>query len=289
MSRVLPIFLLLLPALAFSQLRPLPFHSAFEAACFSEISTNPSCTEAKIALFFALDETMTVDHFEGFKSQLHQFDQKAKLNKSPKRIFRRIQKEFLDDFEQTSRLADLFDQGKFNCVSGSALMAYYLEKNGFKYDVEELPHHVFLTATDGQHNFIMETTDKFGILRDTEENRLVYHKDTIDNSLIFEQIGFHDNSEERSLVVKGSIDLQQLAGLAYYNEAINHMNTATFETALDLLQKAYFLYPSIRIEKALRYSILKVLNSDKLSREQKKEYYLLMVYYDNQLSAKDRH
>ena len=289
MLRFLTISLLLIPVISGAQPRPISFHSDFEKASFEQLAETPSSATAKLRLFFAIEEKMTEERFNELHTQLLSFNQSAQLNKGPKRVFRKVQGEFLQDFKQTCSMTEMFDDGKFNCVTGSAIMGFLLELNDFEYVVNELPHHVFLTSIQGRQRFILETTNRLGLLKDTEENRLTYHMDTIDNSLIFEQIGYHDNSDELNVVVNGTIDFQQLAGLAYYNKAVHHMNLGTFEQSVNFLQKAYLLYPSTRIEKALRYSLLKILNDPTLTKAEKKEYYQLITYHGNKLSMKGHH
>lgn len=289
MRVIFHIFLLTIPVLAVAQTDHLSFHSEFEKSCFQKLESNTLQPEDKLALFFALDPKITQEAFNERILELHSFGNREQLHKRPQRIYRKIQQEFLDEFVQTCDITDLIEDKRFNCVSGSAIMAYFLESNGFNYSIEELPHHVFLTAKHGKQGFIMETTDKLGLLKDTEQNRLVYHKDTIDKSLIFEQIGYNDNSDQKTLVVRGSVTMTQLAGLAYYNKAIASMNTGDFESAVVLLQKSHRLYASERIEKALRYSVSKVLNYPHLSRDEKKPYFQLMVYFSQKMSLNDNY
>ncbi|WP_332914370.1 hypothetical protein [Algoriphagus boritolerans] len=55
------------------------------------------------------------------------------------------------------------------------------------------------------------------------------------------EIDYSDNSIFRK------VDLKQLAGLQYYNDAIVYFNSQAFGQAVDQLSKAYLLYPSDRI------------------------------------------
>ena len=147
-----------------------------------------------------------------------------------------------------------------------------------EYSIEEQPSHVFLTATQNNRKYILETTDtEYGFLRDIKNNRRYYAPDTIDDSRIFKEIGEYSHLKDGQIIVKGSVSLKELAGLNYYNSAIGYINASNFEKAVVQLQKAYYLYPSERIKEATKYCILKVMENPEVGTDLKVKYHQTLL------------
>ena len=75
----------------------------------------------------------------------------------------------------------------------------------------------------------------------------VYEKST---DQIFQEYYFYEED----------IDLQQLVGLQYYNEGIFPFHTGDFQTALSFFEKAYVLYPSLRIRFVIGQAIASLVD-----------------------------
>lgn len=275
--KLLNVILILLPLLGFSQVSELKFDSEFEKEAFYNIDRE-SNTKNTLALFLALDSNINNDNFESYYDQLLNFNLTNNLSKSPRHLFDKTQNHFFRHYNKTSRLNQLTNDSFFNCVTGSAIMSFFLELNGFDYEIEEMPYHVFVTVTNKNRKYILETTDtQYGFLPDIKPNRRLYKPDTIDNSQIFKEIGNYSHLDNGQLVIKGNVTFLELAGLNYYNSAIIHLNEKNYEKAVYQLQKAYFLYPSRRIQENLKYSILKILEDKSIQKEDKVFFYELLL------------
>lgn len=268
---------ILLPLLANAQMGDLKFNSEFEQQAFAIIDSSQQPKDI-LRLFFAADSTISEANFESTYSDILAFNEAHKLNKNPRHLFDETQNNFFTEYALNPSIANLINDSTYSCVTGSALIGFYLEINGFDYTIQEMPYHVFLTVEHRNRNYILETTDtEYGFLPDIKVNRRSYLPDTIDNSYIFKEIGDYSNLKDGQIVVKGNVTLLELAGLSYYNTAINCINSKDYTNAVYQLQKAYYLYPSLRIKEAAKYSLIQVLNDPELSKEEKIPFYEMLA------------
>ncbi|MBI1184843.1 hypothetical protein GC194_11250 [bacterium] len=269
--------LLFIPLLALGQVQEFTYNSLFEKQVFSSLSDSQDL-KTELALFFAIDSTATESVFNANYNELMAFNKARKLNKNVHRLFYETQSTYLINFVQHVAFPKIFSDSAFNCVSGSALLAFLLDYNGFSYSIEEMPYHVFVTAVNKRRKFILESTDsQYGYLPDNRQNRRIYRPDTIDNSAIFKEIGEYSKLQNGEIIVKGTVTLRELAGLNYYNDAVNLINRGKFVKAVHQLQKAYFLYPSQRVNEVTKYVLLQLLDNPNLSKEQKLPYYQMLM------------
>jgi len=85
--------------------------------------------------------------------------EKKKPNKKVRTIYTTIHDTFLDKYEIKNEFSEIFDTGKYNCVSATALFALVFEELSISYTIKELPTHVFLIAYPENEQILVETTD----------------------------------------------------------------------------------------------------------------------------------
>jgi hypothetical protein len=146
----------------------------------------------------------------------------------------------------------MLDEGKFDCVSASAALALLLDRYGFEYKVVETDYHVFIVVNYEGNDIILESTLPIGGMMTAPSEVASYlagYKVTttaqlksLNQRLGAPKIDLTDNAIFRP------VNLTQLAGLQYYNDAISHFNEQSFEKAASQLTKALKLYNSQRIE-----------------------------------------
>ncbi|MBI3141827.1 MAG: hypothetical protein HYZ16_03250 [Bacteroidetes bacterium] len=271
MSRLAHILVLLLPSW-WSQAQYVHYSSVFEQRAFENIQHDTN-SKHKLALFFAIDSSMTDSAFNHYYEALTLESQGQGFDKKPQRLFQSVQDMHLQHFDQQAVFPEIMQSQRFNCVSGTALLAFFLEQNDYQYHIEEMPFHVFLSIAHKGKEYILESTDTaVGFFKDNEANRKMYSGDTIDNSVLFQLVGAN-TGQRYGLVVKGEIDLLELAGLAYYNDAVKLINQGKWRLAARQLEKAFILYPSQRINELYKYSIIQLLNDEHLGQKAM-EYYL---------------
>lgn len=159
-------------------------------------------------------------------------------------FFRKVHRKFLKHYQRHTTLYELLEQGSYDCVTGTALYALLLDALNIPYQVHEFPYHVYLTLTTSQGDTIMiESTDpQYGFVTDPREQTQRakhYSRVATDESEEAYQYGF---------TIRESIGLTKLAGLSYFNEAVDRYNQQQFQAASDLLRRASQLYDSPRME-----------------------------------------
>lgn len=168
-----------------------------------------------------------------------------------RQIFQKTHQKLLKKYELHSTFNVMLSEGKFDCVSGSAALGLLLERYGYSFDLVETDYHVFIVVNMEDKKVVLESTLPVGGMITTPsevEKYLDAYKPAefaklkeLNQRLAGPDIDYSDNSIFRK------VNLKQLAGLQYYNDAIVHFNSQAYEQAVEQLSKAYLLYPSDRI------------------------------------------
>lgn len=168
-----------------------------------------------------------------------------------RQVFEKTHQKLLKKYEQHSTFNAMLSEGRYDCVSGSAALGLLLNRYGYDFDIIETDYHVFIVVSLEGKKVVLESTLPIGGMISTPsevEKYLDSYKakefaslKAINQSLAGPEIDYGDNSIFRK------VNLRQLAGLQYYNDAIIHFNSQSFILAVDQLSKAYTLYPSDRI------------------------------------------
>ena len=167
-------------------------------------------------------------------------------------IFEKPHRKLFKKYEQHSTFNMMLQDGKFDCVSGSAALGLLLDRYSFNYKIIETDYHVFIVVDYDEQDIIFESTLHIGgmISSPSEvEAYLAAYKPTRNSQFypLNQRLGdptqmLNDNSIFRK------VSLHELAGLQYYNDAIAHFNQQMFTVASNQLTKALVLYPSDRIK-----------------------------------------
>jgi hypothetical protein len=192
-----------------------------------------------------------------------------------KYVFYRTHREFLNKYALNSPLYKTFENGNYDCVSGTALFALILEKLNIPYKIKETKFHVYIIANFNNAFQLLETTDPYqGFLDNLDEIR-TREKEYLSQTL----------SAENLYVFKGDIfdeiTLTQLAGLEYYNQGIIYFNEKNDLKSLSCFEKALELYKSPRIEEIFKMSLQSLASQVQYSKSvglaQKYEYYSKLI------------
>lgn len=180
------------------------------------------------------------------------FDKKGTHLNVLRQVFQKSHQQLFKTYQQHSTFNDMLDEGKFDCVSASAALALLLDRYEFDYKVVETDYHVFIVVNLEGNDIILESTLPIGgmitapsevasYLEGYKANATVQLK-SLNQRLGAPKIDLSDNAIFRQ------VNLTQLAGLQYYNDAISHFNEQSFYKAAIQLNKALKLYDSKRIE-----------------------------------------
>lgn len=171
-------------------------------------------------------------------------------------LFNSVHRKYLKNYETLGTFDGIFNGGSYNCVSGTALYACLLGQLGYSVKIHETRYHIFLLIHLPDSNRVMfETTDpRWGFETDggridnriksylSEERKTLQHAGTLSAPFNGDQI-------------LESVSLKEVAGLHYYNIAVDLINRENYYDAFRALKKASILYPrSKRIRDFLWYT-----------------------------------
>lgn len=186
---------------------------------------------------------------------INELDLKASNKKSDikfvRQIFEKTHQKLLKRYVQNSTFNSMLKDGKFDCVSGSAALSLLLDHYEYTFDIIETDFHVFIIVHLGGQKLILESTAPIGGMMTLPSDIKNYlatfgpKNNSLKGTLNQDSTGFETDFSNTSTFRK--VNLKQLAGLQYYNDALVHFNSQGFSEAIDQLSKAYSLYPSDRI------------------------------------------
>jgi tetratricopeptide (TPR) repeat protein len=169
-----------------------------------------------------------------------------------------------------NRFEDIFNNGYYNCVSGTALYGIAFQHLNIPFTIREKPTHVYLIAYPDQERILVETTTPVGgFVPMTPHFKQGFVKMLRDQKLISSQEYASQNADELFdrfyFGSQGNITLLQLLGLQYFNEGLYFLQEEKHLEGLRQLEKAYLFYPSERVA----YMLMSALHEAFKQRETK--------------------
>lgn len=200
----------------------------------------PAIDEAKNRFYAHLDKS----HSEKLSSKKN--DKKIKL------IYDDIHKTFLSKYEIKNRFEDIFHNGYYNCVSGTALYGLAFHHLNVPFTIKEKPTHVYLVAYPDQEHVMVETTTPIGgYVTMKPQFKQSFVKMLKDQKLISNQEYVSQSADElfdkHYFGAQENITLLQLLGLQYFNEGLYLIEEDKYLEGWYKLEKAYLFYPSERV------------------------------------------
>lgn len=211
----------------------------------------------------------------------------AKLVKA---LHGKIHDRYLKKYALISPFYRIFESGEYNCVSATALFALVLEKLNIPYNIQELPTHVYLIAWPGTKNIVVEMTspkDGYFVPSKREVTRVV---NSLREYKLIDQntMAGKDDREIYNLVLYQDkvINLRELAGLQYFNEAIVALETDNYKVAFDEIVKSELLYSSNKTKLFKSQIVLNLVESTDFNNAN--EFRYLLIYAQMPESNPDR-
>ena len=205
-----------------------------------------------IDLLWEAGSEKSVKRKEKYKEKLHKFIKRAErrnLNQKNTQLFLenlffRVHNRFLDHYKKTqvTTFEQVFSNGSYDCVTGTALYGLILAQLGYEVQVYETTYHVLLIINYDDRIAMIESTDSYyGFI--TEEKR-------IDSYLGYYKLNKShqvDGYKKLSYTGDSFIGLKELAGLLYYNLAVQELNNHNYNNAEFFITRAEQLYRSDRM------------------------------------------
>ncbi|MEP1781705.1 hypothetical protein [Reichenbachiella sp.] len=174
-----------------------------------------------------------------------------------KYVFYTVHRKMLGEYEQYVTFSDIFKkQKKYDCVTGTAFYALILDELGIDYKVHETDYHVYLVAFSTGREYLFESTDPLNGFawdpKEIAERRAYVNKESlrINAELAMTGLASEDVALQKATYIDTTVDLRQLAGLHYYNQALRQFNNNSYREAYKMIIIAQGIYPTQRIKNA---------------------------------------
>lgn len=215
-------------------------------------------------LGFLYTDAATKANPQNFSSFLHQLDKRKHGFKQEKDlvryIFYKTHQKFLKNFQIESSFGELLANGKYNCLTGTALYALLFEHFNISYSIIETNHHIFIVVNADGNEILIETTDPVEGFVDNPEKiqaRLNTYRNNTLPAVAREGIRY-----EFSFNLWEAVTLEELTGLLYFNNAVKAFNQQNLTEAAAMLIKAGQYKPSPRIEEFSKLLIFSIRESE---------------------------
>ena len=266
LTTVTVFFYLIAPA----QLSYVP-HSEFEKHVLDSFVTEQMSAD-NLAIQAAVDHDVNAGVYNQIQQTYHELLGTLKArqarNQSDRQfltwMFYKVHRKYLKAYKQYSTVADMFEDGKYDCLTATSLYSLLLHDLGYEPQVIETDYHIYVMVTvDGQHVLIESTDPINGIVFEEAEIALRvanYEVETPSEN----EYGFNQH-------IHASVALKKLAGLHYYNAAVTAYNKQALVQTLDLLEKSVLFYHSTRIVEFGTLLANAIAADQQLSQEMKQQ------------------
>ncbi|MBI3219387.1 MAG: hypothetical protein HYZ44_07735 [Bacteroidetes bacterium] len=210
--------------------------------------------QAQGSIMSALLETTPQASKDAIQLEMNEFLQtfkdKQAESKSEVRFLRSLvnksHRKFLRRYEAYTQFNEVFESGKYDCLSGTAFFSVILDRLGYSYKIIETNYHIFLLVTTNQGEVLLETTDRLAGLKTSAEE--------INQTLaLYKQNRLSASTTEGTYYLYQTqlfrkVDALQLSGLLYFNQAVVAYNQHNWTTCSEKLAKARTVYNNPRVE-----------------------------------------
>jgi hypothetical protein len=249
----------------------LSFHSNLEKIAFESLDSDNGPNY--IYLFLAIDDSVVADELNEVKRRIsNQIDSyrnnakfvNAKEKKKVKTIYNDIHANYLKKYEESQYFPDLFNEGLYNCVTASAYYALLFQNLDIPYTIKESYDHVYILTYPDSYSIRVETTDPqkgYLVYDDRFKSQFV---EFLKESKLISEIEYKQKTSDELFneyfYKEEDINLLELAGLQYYNKAIDYLTSQKYEEAFAMTEKSAYLHPSERAGYMLLICAANVLN-----------------------------
>lgn len=180
-------------------------------------------------------------------------------------VFNRTHQQFLKHFATNTTFASVFENGTYNCLTGTILYSLILNHFEIEHQVIETNYHIFILAQTKEGEVLIEITDpQEGFITSAEKIslRIEHYRhqgiQPADPSLSYYQYSFD---------LFNVVSQHELIGLLYYNLAVESFNEKSLQKAVHYLGRAIDRYASPRIEEFSEILLLAVHESNLKDQE----------------------
>lgn len=203
-------------------------------------------------------------------------------------LFFKTHKVFLKKYDKYTDFAQMLSTGNYDCLSGSLLYAYLLDRLGYEYQINETLYHVYVTVQTSQEQYLFESTDPLhGFVCNKKEiaTRVAFYINGQSTSSTFEGISSNEYQFQSEAVAE--IGLKEAGALQFYNQAIVDYNNKDLAQAYLKIEKALLYYRSPRIEEMLAVVSQTIAHFDGMNLEEKDSFLRKFASYHQKKKSRD--
>ncbi|MGE0587219.1 MAG: hypothetical protein AB7O48_01490 [Cyclobacteriaceae bacterium] len=158
-------------------------------------------------------------------------------------VFNLTHRQVLKQYDQYATFGELFESGRYDCLTATALYSVVLTELGYTHTVIETNYHIFLLINSDEGQILMESTDPIGGFEFNQEritNRIAQYKKDAEVVLA--------NQAASGYLLFNEVSMNELTGLLYYNQCVKAFNNQQWMEAIKNLDLARKYYHSERIQ-----------------------------------------
>ncbi len=153
--------------------------------------------------------------------------------KTLKKLFHGVKRRLLRKHTPFSSFNRMESDQEFDCVTGTLVYASILDEMGFRYTIREFNFHTLLMVHLESGDVMFESTEVTGVIKNPNE--------------IARRLAFFRGQEDNGIRTDNQIDIDQLYGLYFFNQAARSFNERNIPEAKNYVLEASSYYPSERI------------------------------------------
>jgi hypothetical protein len=161
-------------------------------------------------------------------------------------VFKKVHQKILKNYTAYCSFNALAKDGTYNCLTAIAAYALLLDHFNVDFKIIETNYHIFIIVNSSARQILFESTDPLDgfVSSPIEINKRI---NTYKQNL---RIGNFNNRNyyRYSFDLYHEVNLDQLAGLMYYNLAVDAYNNKAFDASINYLDKTIKFYQSVRVE-----------------------------------------
>lgn len=198
------------------------------------------------------------------------------------RLFKATQAKILRSYSAYTSI-DGLARGNYDCLTATALFATLLSQQQFDFDIIETNYHIFLMVRTSQGEVLLETTDRFhGFISnplEIEQRIDGYRKNLV------AQAGPRKRAHDYSFNLYTKVLPEQVAGLLYFNQAVNAFNKGSLALCAEKLLLAHQHYETPRTTELAALVLESLHHRDELSSTEKEQIRKMFMASANQLGV----
>lgn len=229
------------------------FYSNEEEELFKKAQNKEPYDTFKLLYFV---EGKSADEFNALEKKLNEFYAKNKeilsqtsKTKTYKYLHKEIQKTFFTKFVDSAQLPHLYRKGEYNCLMGTSIYSYFLQKMKVPYQVMEAPGHVYVktningkeinfetTIPKEQGTYIVSVEEKQKFVDQLLESKIISSEDLVKKG--------YEKCYRDYLYDTSFLSMKSLVGMAYFNSAAFAIQKANYKKAISQYEKCKLFYNS---------------------------------------------